>query len=124
MRVAQARLALNQDGAAIQDGQRPMTQGELGDLIGRNRVTVNKIEAGAARVSRETLERLSVVLGRSTEWLLGEPEQVDEFEIARERLASAAGKIADGFQEVGLVLDLVKRAREAGVLAEPPEVEA
>lgn len=109
MRVAQARLALNQDGQPRVADEPPMTQGDLGDLIDRNRVTVNKIEAGAARVSLETLERLTVVLHRSREYLLGEPEHVDEFELARERLTNAATKIADGLQEASLVIDLMRQ---------------
>lgn len=111
MRVAQARLALNQDGQPRIGDEPPMTQGELGDLIGCHRVTVNKIEAGAARVSLGTLERLAAVLTRSREYLLGEPELVDEFELARERLTHAATKIADGLEEASLVIDLMRELR-------------
>jgi transcriptional regulator with XRE-family HTH domain len=114
-RVAKARLAITDERG------RPISQQELANRADLNRVTVAKIEGNKQRVSLEVLERLTVALGRSREYLLGEPEQVDEFEIARARLARATTMIVDGFEEAGLVLDLVKRVREAGVLADRQE---
>lgn len=105
--VAKARLEI------VDERGRPLSQQALADQVGLNRVSIANIERNAQRVSLDVLERLSAALGRSREHLLGEPEQVDEFELARERLASAAAKIADGLEEAGLVLDLVRRAREA-----------
>lgn len=107
-RVGQARLALG------------LTQTELADRIGVHRVTMTKIEGGAP-VSLETLEALSVELVRSREWLCGEPDQVDEFDLARERIANAMSKIADGFEDFQeAVIVLEERARHAGAV----EVEA
>lgn len=91
------------DGKPRASGADPvMAQGRLAELVGVHRVTIAKIETGQARVSREVLERLVEVLGRSREWLLGEPEQVDEFELARVKMASAL----ESFSEA---VDLLQR---------------
>jgi transcriptional regulator with XRE-family HTH domain len=104
LRVAQARQALRPDGEKRQrDDDATMTQGDLADLIGVHRVTLNKIEAGQRAVSLDTLERLAVRLGRSREWLLGEPETIDEFELAREKMANA-------LSEFSSAVDLLQRA--------------
>lgn len=106
MRVAQARLALTGE-----DG-RQVTQDELADLVGVHRVTMNRIEAGTARVSLDVLEGLSVALGRSREWLLGDPELTDELALARDRVASALAKIGEGFEDFTGAVDLLyERAR-------------
>lgn len=106
MRVAQARIAL------VGEGGRQVTQDELADLVAIHRVTMNRIEAGTARVSLDVLERLSVVLGRSREWLLGEPDPIDELALARDRVASALAKIGEGFEDFTGAVDLLyERAR-------------
>lgn len=92
-----------------------MRQVELADLVGIHRVTMTKIEGGSARVSLDVLERLSAALGRSREWLLGEPEVIDPFELAREKMTSALAEFSDA-------VDLLQRAaRDAG---KPVEVQA
>lgn len=101
-RAGQARTALS------------MTQADMADALGVNRVTMNKVENGRANVSLEFLERLSELTGRSREWLLGEPEQVDAIELGREQLAAAFAKISAGFETLNdLVATLNDRAREA-----------
>jgi transcriptional regulator with XRE-family HTH domain len=85
-----------------------MTQVQLADRLGLHRVTLTKIETGHARVSRETLERLAVELGRSTAWLLGEPEEVDEIELARTKIFAAATDFLEAIQM------LERRARGEG----------
>ena len=94
--VAKARLAI------LDDRERPLSQQELANRVGIHRVTLAKIESGDARVSLEVLERLAAELGKSREHLLGEPEQIDEFERARERMADAL----DSFSEA---VDLLQR---------------
>lgn len=82
-RVAKARLGLPREGG------RPISQQDLADRLEINRVTLARIEGGVAPVSLELLERLSRELGRSREWLLGEPDVIDEFERARALMASS-----------------------------------
>lgn len=106
--MAQARQALRPDGAKRQDDDAAvMTQGDLSDLIGVHRVTMNKIEGGSARVSLDVLERLAATLGRSREWLLGEPETVDEFELAREKMANVLAEFSEAVE------NLLQRAARA-----------
>jgi transcriptional regulator with XRE-family HTH domain len=114
--VAKARLAI------IDERGRPLSQQALADRVGLNRVSVANIERNAQRVSLEVLERLSVALGRSREHLLGEPEQVDEYELARERMATAMSKIGEGFEDFAAAVQVLEdRARRS---AEQTEVEA
>ena len=79
-----------------------------------HRVTLTKIENGAP-CSLELLERLARELNVSREWLLGEPETIDELELARERVTAAMGKLAEGFDDfTDAVQALQRRARDAG----------
>lgn len=105
LRCAQARLAV------IGDDGEALSQVAAARLLGVHNVTLNRVENGNQRVSIDLLERMVELYGRSREWLLGEPEQVDEFELARERLQNAAVKIADGLEEASLVLDLMREVR-------------
>lgn len=89
-RVARARVAL-----PVGEDGRQVSQDDLGGLVGIHRVTVTRIENGKAPVSLEVLERLSQVLGVSRSWLLGEPEQVDELERAREKMARSLAEFSD-----------------------------
>lgn len=110
-RLGQARIAAD------------LKQGELADRVGIHRVTLTKIENGAP-CSLELLERLAAELDVKREWLLGEPEAVDEFELARERMASAMAKIADGFEDFTSAVEaLERRAREAAYDSGGIEVE-
>lgn len=102
--MAQARQALRSDGTPrVSADDLVMTQGELADLVGVHRVTLNKIEGGSARVSLDLVERLAAALGRTREHLLGEPETIDQFELARERMANALA-------EFSVAVDLLKDA--------------
>jgi transcriptional regulator with XRE-family HTH domain len=98
-----ARTGYIVDGARVGQARQEagFTQTDLAARIGVHRVTMTKIE-NRAPVSLETLERLASALGRSREWLLGEPEQIDEFELAREKMASAL----ESFSEA---VDLLQR---------------
>lgn len=87
-----------------------LTQEQAAKDLGVHRITVTKIENGSAKVSLDLLERMSGRYGRSREWLLGEPESVDELELGRERIALALAKIGEGFEELTSVLNA--RARE------------
>jgi transcriptional regulator with XRE-family HTH domain len=100
VRAAQARVAC---GLA--------TQEQAAAELHVNRITLNRIENGHAKVSLELLERMAGRYGRSREWLQGEPEHVDELELGRARLAVALAKISEGFEELTGVLN--DRAREA-----------
>lgn len=91
-----------------------MRQVELADLCGLHRVTMTKIEGGNARVSLDVLERLSAALGRSREWLLGEPEVIDPFELARERMTSA---LSDFSEAVDILQRAARNAAEGQVTA-------
>ncbi len=108
-RVGQARQALRND-----EG-RPMKQVEAADALGIHVVTLNRIENGKAPVSLDLLERLAAFTGRSKEWLLGEAELLDPVLANRERISKALGKIAEGFEELGLVDVLNNQARLAGI---------
>lgn len=99
LRVAQSRQALT--GA----GGKAMTQQELADLLDVHRVTLTKIESRGTNVSLDLLERLSKQLGRSREYLLGEPEVIDDLEVAKARIAVALVKVGDGLGELA---DLVE----------------
>lgn len=104
-RAAQARMAA---GFPV--------QADAADALRVNRVTLNKIENGRANVSLELLERMTSLYGKSREWLLGEPEQVDAIELGRERLATALAKINAGFEDLTDLVDTLNReAREAAV---------
>lgn len=97
-----------------------LTQDDLAELVGAHRVTIAKLEGTTGPAcSLELLERLSAALGRSREWLMGEPEQVDEFELARNRMASAMSQIADGFEDFTEAVEaLQRRAHEAATSEE------
>jgi len=95
-----------------------LTQQLLADKAHIHRTTLAKIEGGSRSVSLQIVERLAAVLGCSREWLLGEPEQADEFDLARDRIASAMTKMADGFEDFTAAVEaLEQRARDvaAGV---------
>jgi transcriptional regulator with XRE-family HTH domain len=88
LRVAQARQA------------RGLTQDDLAGITGIHRVTITKIENGQAKVSLEALEKLASALERSREWLLGEPENVDEHELARERIGNAMHQLGEALEDI------------------------
>lgn len=88
-----------------------LTQAAAAEDLSINRVTLNKIENGHANVSLELLERMARLYACSREWLIGEPEAVDEVEIDRERIANALSSIRDGFEALDAVL--AGRLREA-----------
>lgn len=112
-RVAKARQALK-DG----DG-RYMRQSEFAELIGVHPVTMNRIENNKAKVSLETLELLCEQLSRSREHLMGLPEEIDELNSARDRVAKALSKLADGYADFGEAVealnDRVKEIADARV---------
>jgi transcriptional regulator with XRE-family HTH domain len=110
-RAAQARISAG------------LTQALAADELEINRVTMNKIENGKARVSLDLLERMAQRYGRSRAWLIGEPEAEDEIEASRERIANALSLISQGFEELVPVLnDRVREAREAQEFLTPPLV--
>lgn len=90
-----------------------LTQEDAAAKLGINRITLNKIENGRTNVSLDLLERIASFYGRSREWMLGEPETIDEIELGRERLAVALTKISEGFEELTIVLN--QRVRDAQV---------
>lgn len=100
-------MALRPDGGKrTSEGDPVMKQGELADLCGLHRVTMTKIEGSNARVSLDVLERLAAAVGRSREWLLGEPETIDDFELAR-------AKMNHVLEEFSQAVDLLQRAARA-----------
>lgn len=101
-RAAQARLAVG------------LTQAEAADDLGVNRVTLNKIENGKANASLDLIERMAARYTRSREWLLGQ-DHADPVLVNRDRIARALGKIAEGFEELGLVEVLNGQAHLAAV---------
>ena len=109
LRVAQARMALTG-----KDGE-PLTQRAAAEeVLGVNPVTLNRIENGKAKVSLELLDRMAALYGVTKEWLLGEPEDADDVEAAREALADsirALHETTGRFSELMDVLDA--RLREA-----------
>lgn len=71
LRVAQARHAI------LSSRGKPLTQAELAASVGVHHLTVNRIENGHARVSLETLERLTTVLNVTRDHLLGTESSVE-----------------------------------------------
>lgn len=108
-RAGQARVA-----TLDAEGDKPLKQVRAAELLGIHAVTLNRIEAGSARVSLELLERMCVLYGCTRAYLLGEPELVDELEAARERIAGALTKVGSGLEELaGLVETLNDRAADS-----------
>lgn len=73
---------------AIRD-QRNMTQDELGEMIGANRVAISRYESGYIRPGSERMSLLAKSLGVTVDYLMGEeqkPEQDDDLFELRERL--------------------------------------
>lgn len=104
VRVAQARQAI--PGAnSTAERFRAMTQTELAEKLGVHRITLTQIENGKANASLDLLERLVQATGKSREWLLGEPEQLDPVEESRQQVGAALAKIAAGFEQLTDVLD-------------------
>ena len=93
LRIAKARQALG------------LTQADFAERLEIHRVTLTKIENSDAKVSLELLERLVMLTGRSREWLLGQPEQVDPVEQNRQRVGAALAKMADAFDELAELTD-------------------
>lgn len=109
VRVAQARLACKGE-----DGE-PLKQVEAARLLDVHPVTLNRIENGKAKVSRDLLDRMVDLYGRSREFLLGEPETIDEFELARERMAIALSQMAGVFEDFSAAVKVLEeRAARAG----------
>lgn len=101
VRVAKARIATG------------LKQAEAADALGVNRVTLNKIENGRAKVSLDLLERMTALYGRSREHLSGEDEEPDPVEAASLKVAAALSKISEGFDDLNEVLTgRVREARE------------
>lgn len=108
VRAAMARMAIEVDG-------KPLTQVEAARRLGVHQITLNRVENGKSPGSAELLDKMVELYGRSREWLLGEPEQTDDFELARERMANAMSKIGEGFEDfAAAVAALEARARQAG----------
>src|SRR5690242_15760418 len=102
-----AREGYEIDGARVGRAREAagISQQALGDRCHLHRVTVTRIENGQARVSLDVAERLARELGCTREWLLGEPDNVDEFDQARERVANALSKIGAGFEDFTEAVD-------------------
>jgi transcriptional regulator with XRE-family HTH domain len=108
LRAAQARISFQEDG-------KPLTQVEAARRLGVHQITLNRVENGKSPGSADLLDRMVELYGVTREWLLGEPEQVDEYELARERMATAMSKIGDGFEDFASAVALLEeRARHAG----------
>jgi transcriptional regulator with XRE-family HTH domain len=108
VRVAAARQALPGF-----NGRSYLRQSEFADVVGIHPVTLNRIENNKTKVSLETLEGLCEHLGRTREWLMGVPEEVDELEAAREQMATALSKIAEGYEDFGAAVEALNaRIRE------------
>lgn len=104
-RVAKARAAKKRP-----DGK-SFSQQDLADEIGSHRVTIARIENNDQRVSLELLERLCLALDRTREHLLGLPETIDEFDLAREHLARSLVEFSEA-------IDLI-RGRVHSTAAKP-----
>lgn len=118
VRAAKARMA-------AQIEEKPLTQVEAARLLDVHPITLNRVENGKSPGSAELLERMVELYGVSREYLLGEPERADEFDLARERMATGVAKIVSGFEEMGMAFDLLNEARRAADLAvDGAEVEA
>lgn len=108
VRVARARAILKDE-----DG-RHLTQAAFAGLVGLHLVTMNRIENNKARVSLHVLERIADLTGRSREYLLGEPEHVDEVDAAREMFAQALEQMQGGFEDFNAAVDLLtNRVKDA-----------
>lgn len=104
-RLGQARQALvNEDG-------RPMKQVEFARLLDIHPVTLNRIENGKSKVSLDLLDKIADLTGKTREHLLGEPENVDEVELARERVSNALAQMSLALADIVDVL--YGRAAEA-----------
>jgi len=102
-----AREGYEIDGARVGQAREAagISQQTLADRCDLHRVTVTRIENGHARVSLEVAERLARELGCTREWIFGEPSSVDDFEQARERVATALSKIGEGFEDFTEAVD-------------------
>lgn len=115
VRVAKARQSLPGF-----NGRAYLRQSEFADVIGVHPVTLNRIENNKTKVSLETLEKLADALGRSREHLMGVPEEVDELVAAREQVAHALSKIADGYEDFGNAVEtLNQRIRDLAATQVP-----
>lgn len=118
LRAAQARLAVEEDG-------KPLTQVAAARKLGVHQITLNRVENGKSPGSVDLLDRMVELYGVSREWLLGEPDEIDAVELARERMANAMSKIGDGFEDFAAAVALLEeRARTAGADRQPDEVSA
>jgi transcriptional regulator with XRE-family HTH domain len=98
------------------NGRTYLRQSEFAEVIGIHPVTMNRIENGQAKVSLETAEKLCRALGVSREWLQGEPERIDEFELARAKMTNALAEFSDA-------VDLLQRAARAAGQTDSKPVE-
>lgn len=111
VRAAQARLAIESEPG------KPLKQVEAARLLDVHPITLNRIENGRSKVSSDLLERMTDLYGCSREWLLGEPEAVDELELAREKMTNALAEFSDA-------VDLLQRRIRTAATADDTEAVA
>jgi transcriptional regulator with XRE-family HTH domain len=105
LRLAQARHAL--------PGK--VSQAEMARRCGLHAVTMNRLENGKqVNVSRETLEVLSLKLGRSSDWLCGKDPTSDETQASarREAIEVVARELVDAL--MGALEEVKSAAPRAG----------